>query len=283
MPPDNIARLGIGTVQFGQPYGVGKHDQVPPAEVRTILARAAQAGVPLLDTAANYGSAEAVLAAQDTRPFRIVTKTIRLTGDPDAVLARACQSKRILPQADTLLVHMADDLAGPSGSTLWTALQTLKQEGVFAKIGISAYAAQDPLALARRFHPDVMQLPVSLLDQRLVQDATLQQLKQMGVEIHARSIFLQGLLFLENLPERLRHAVPRLAAVRDRVRAAGVTPLAAALSFVVSQPEIDIALVGVAAPAHLEEILATAQAPMPALDWPALALDDALVLTPSLW
>jgi aryl-alcohol dehydrogenase-like predicted oxidoreductase len=43
--------------------------------VRTILERAATAGMRVLDTAANYGEAETVLAKQDTRPFRIVTKT----------------------------------------------------------------------------------------------------------------------------------------------------------------------------------------------------------------
>lgn len=39
-------KLGLGTVQFGQAYGVSnKHGQVPRSEARAILARAAQAGV----------------------------------------------------------------------------------------------------------------------------------------------------------------------------------------------------------------------------------------------
>ena len=52
--PAEARRLGIGTVQFGQPYGVSnRRGQVPPAEARAILARAAQAGIGLLDTAAS--------------------------------------------------------------------------------------------------------------------------------------------------------------------------------------------------------------------------------------
>ena len=74
-------KLGLGTVQFGQVYGVSNtRGQVPPGEAAAILARAAAAGVGVLDTAANYGAAEDVLTALDTAPFRIVTKTISAKG-----------------------------------------------------------------------------------------------------------------------------------------------------------------------------------------------------------
>jgi aryl-alcohol dehydrogenase-like predicted oxidoreductase len=107
-------------------------------------------------------------------------------------------------------------------------------------------------------------------------------MKALGVEIHARSIFLQGLLFVDRLPEKLRHAAPALAAVRARIAAAGVTPLAAALAFALSRPEIDVALVGVTAKSELDEILAAAL-PAPMIDWAACALDDETLLTPSRW
>jgi aryl-alcohol dehydrogenase-like predicted oxidoreductase len=105
----------------------------------------------------------------------------------------------------------------------------------------------------------------------------------LGVELHARSVFLQGLLFMDTLPPRLAYAAPRLAAVKSAIQIAGSTPLAAALGFVLSRPEIGVTLVGVTAPAELEEILATAAAELPPLDWSALALDDELLLTPSRW
>ena len=275
-----MTRLGLGTVQFGQAYGVSnRHGQVSAPQAAAILARAAQGGVALLDTAANYGTAEDVLARLDTSPLRIVTKTISVKHGVEAVVTRARQSAQAL-MADTLLVHAAADLGE---AALWPALQALKADGVFRAIGISAYVADDPARLAARFKPDVMQLPFSLLDQRLLQDGTLARLNDMGVEIHARSIFLQGLLFLETLPEKLRHAAPALSAVRKRIADGGSTPLAAALGFVLSRPEISVALVGVTSLSELDEILAAAQRPLPDLDWAACALDDDVVLTPSLW
>jgi aryl-alcohol dehydrogenase-like predicted oxidoreductase len=273
-------KLGIGTVQFGQAYGVSNaRGQVPASDAAAILKRAAEAGIDLLDTAANYGAAESVLAGLDTAPFRIVTKTISLKSGLDAVIARARQSAEIL-KADTLLVHAAGDLAD---ETLWPALQRLKSEGVFRKIGISVYVAEGPAVLAARFKPDVIQLPFSLLDQRLWADGSLARLKDMGVEVHARSLFLQGLLLMQSVPEKLAAAAPRLKDIKSKITAAGSTPLAAALGFVLARPEIAIGLVGVTSVIELEEILSAAQRPLPDLDWPALALHDERVLTPSLW
>lgn len=278
-----LEKLGLGTVQFGQPYGISNsHGQVSPMEAAAILAGARNAGIRLLDTAANYGEAEAVLAKLDIAAFRIVSKTIGLKHGLDQVIARARQSEAAL-KADTLLVHAAADLLGPDGDALWSALCRLRDEGVFRKIGISVYVADDPAALAARFRPDVMQIPFSLLDQRLLIDGTLARLRDLSVEIHARSLFLQGLLFLDKLPEKLRHASPHMSSVRARLQDAGTTPLAAAIGFVLSRPEIAFGLVGVTSAAELNEIIGAAQSPLPDLDWASFALDDAVVLTPSLW
>lgn len=273
-------KLGLGTVQFGQAYGVSNtRGQVSDEDVRAILGCAARAGVAVLDTAANYGEAEAVLARQNLAPFRTVTKTISVKNGVEAVVARARQSAASL-KADTLLVHSVADL---ENADLWPALQRLKADGTFRKIGISVYVSDGPAAVAARFKPDTMQLPFSLLDQRLLQDGTLSRLKELGVEIHARSLFLQGLLFLEKMPEKLRHVEAALAEIRSIIRKAGSTPLAATLAFALSRPEIDIALVGVTQLSELEEIVGAAALPPPALDWPALALRDEIALTPSLW
>lgn len=278
-----LEKLGLGTVQFGQAYGVSNTcGQVPLEGAAAILARAAASGITLLDTAANYGDAETVLATLDTAPFRIVSKTIGLKHGLGAVIDRARQSATVL-KADTLLVHAASDLEGAGGPALWTALQQLRSEGIFRKIGISVYAADDPARLAARFRPDVMQLPFSLLDQRLLANGTLARLTELGVEVHARSLFLQGLLFLETPPEKLRHAAPRLAAIRSQLRDAGTTPLAAALGFVLSRPEIAFGLVGVTSAQEMDEIITAARSPLPDLDWADFALDDDVTLTPSLW
>jgi aryl-alcohol dehydrogenase-like predicted oxidoreductase len=251
-------------------------------EAAGILTLAAHSGIRLLDTAANYGEAETVLGRHDTRPFRIVTKTTGVRHGVDTVVTRARQSAAAL-KADTLLVHAAADLAGPDGDALWRALLGLRDEGLFRKIGLSVYVADDPLRLARHFRPDVMQLPFSLLDQRLLANGTLPALADLGVEIHARSLFLQGLLFLDHLPEPLKSAEPHLARTKAALREAKVSPLTAALRFVLARPEITFGLVGVTTADELRDIIAAARTPLPDLNWASFALSDETVLTPSLW
>ncbi|HTK36155.1 MAG TPA: aldo/keto reductase [Caulobacteraceae bacterium] len=285
-----VAKLGVGTAQFGLDYGVSnRRGRLTESEAVAVVQVAAAAGVSLLDTAAQYGEAEAVIGRVLPQPnrFRLVTKTARVSEGVDRVEARARASLDRLgvARAEALLVHSAPDLLGPEGPELWDRLKRLKDEGLYAKIGISAYAAEDPLGLARRFKPDLMQLPASVLDQRLIQDGVLTEIAALGVEIHLRSIFLQGLLFLprDGLPAGLAAAGPRLSRIRRTIAEAGADPLQAALAFALTRPEASTVVVGVTSAAELRAILAAAAAPAPDLDWSALSLDHSLALDPHLW
>ena len=284
-----VTRLGLGTAQFGLDYGVSNtRGCTPRAEVAEILHRAAEAGIGLLDTAPAYGDAQSVLGAMLPRPcpFLITTKVSRQS-DVDALEAQARASLQQLDvtHAYGVLVHSATDLEGKAGVELWARLRRLQAKGLFRKIGISAYASDDPVRLARRWKPDLMQLPVSLLDQRLITEGALTRLADLGVEIHLRSIFLQGLLFLppDRLPAQLASAGKRLADIRLRIAAAGSDPLSAALHFALARPEASAVVVGVTSLHELESLLRAAMQPAPDLDWPDLRLDHPLALDPHRW
>lgn len=286
---DGVGKLALGSAQFGLNYGVSNtRGRTPDGEVAAILGRAQGAGIRLIDTASAYGEAEATLGATlpSPCPFQLVTKTPP-GGSPAEIDNAARQSLQMLwlPSAYGLLCHAAKDLLVVGGGEVWRAMETLKGEGLFSKIGISAYASDDPVALARRFRPDIMQLPVSLLDQQLIQSGALETLAEMGVEVHLRSVFLQGLLFvpLERLPGRLSGSAARLKRVRMQLAEAGVSPLAAAVRFALDRPEAAFAVVGVTGLAEFDEVLAAARAPVPDLPWAEMALDDPVTLDPRRW
>ncbi|QOZ52004.1 aldo/keto reductase [Bradyrhizobium sp. CCBAU 53338] len=284
------SRIGLGTVQFGTNYGVSNAaGQVPAPEVAAILRSAHAAGVRVLDTAASYGTAEEVLGAAlaPDQDFAIVTKALPLSHGLEEVERRARRSLDLLGRspADAILIHAARDLAGSEGPRLWTLLERLRDEGLYRRIGISAYLDDGPLELARRYRPDLMQLPFSILDQRLRQNGELALLKKLGIEVHARSVFLQGLLFMdsERLPARLAHAGPALAATQARIKQAGLRPIEAAIGFILAQDDVDIAIVGVTSRDELAEIVSASATRLPDFDWRACAIDDPVTLTPSLW
>jgi spore coat polysaccharide biosynthesis protein SpsF len=288
-PVANAHRIGIGTVQFGTIYGITNLlGQVPRPTVVDILRTARGAGIRLLDTAAMYGESEEVLGQLVPKDsgFQITTKTTTSAIGVKGVVDRARESHRILGGRPIhgLLVHSASDLRSSNGPELWAALQGLRDEGLFERIGISAYGSDDPIDLAQRYRPDIIQLPVSVLDQRLVHSGVIRQLKDLGVEVHARSVFLQGAIFLKpsELPLGLAHVGPKLEAFHARLQEIGISPAQAGIGYPLSIPEIDCAVVGISSVQEAQEILAAAQT-MASVPWDTLGVDDEVLLDPRLW
>ncbi len=273
-------KLGLGCAVFGaRSVPTAGQMGVAAPEAFATIALAAEAGVTLVDTAAQWGESETVLGQvlPSQPPFSILTKTAPIAGGVEAVERRARASLDRLGQtrARALLVHNAAELLGPDGPALWARLRRLKQAGLFEAIGFSACACDDPLGLARRFQPDIVQVPLNLLDQRLIASGALAELAAMGVEVHLRSIFLQGLMFRpgHDLPLEARGLAPGLSRLRRLVAEAGADPLRIALGFALSRPEASRVIVGVSSPQELRAVLAAAGGSLPELDWEAFSAD----------
>ena len=289
-------KIALGTVQLGLDYGISNRaGQVSPEEARRILALAGRSGIRVLDTAAAYGDAEQRLGEllPPDAAFDVVTKLPRLPAEPGPGvaqwvrdrLAESLQRLRV-PRLYGLLMHQAADLLGPQGDALWAALEAARAAGTVMKVGASVYTGTEIDALLGRFPLQLIQLPLSVLDQRLVRSGHLAKLRKAGVEVHARSVFLQGVLLMapEDLPAHLAPAREPLRALRAAARAAGRMPLDLALGCVLRQPEVDRAVLGVTREEELAEILAAAQRPSAAqLDCGAFALDDEAILNPGRW
>ena len=289
-------KIALGTVQFGVNYGISnKAGKTSQAEVGAILAAAEKYGVSVIDTATLYGDSEAVLG-QTLPPnssFDIVTKTSQF-------------AKQILDEADAqhledtfhsslsklgrssvygLLVHRAEDLLLPGGELLVDRLLKLKKNGLVSKVGVSVYSGSQIDQVMERFQIDLIQLPINVLDQRLLQSGHLQKLKSVGVEIHARSTFLQGLLLMElqNVPKYFDVIRKNLESYHLFIRARGLTPIQAALGFVLGLQEIDQVICGVNNAQQLREICEAAQVEVDSNELAEFALADESIVNPSLW
>ena len=169
-------KLGLGTVQFGLPYGISnKTGQVALDEIGKILQLAATSGMQIVDTAAGYGDSENVLGRSlaPAHDFLIVTKTLPLRAEKvrreDVAKAEAVfeDSLRQLGQSSVygLLVHHSADLLNPGGDRLYAALRRWKEEGRVKKIGVSVYAREEVDRLFDRYAFDLVQLPLNVFDQ----------------------------------------------------------------------------------------------------------------------
>jgi aryl-alcohol dehydrogenase-like predicted oxidoreductase len=211
-------------------------------------------------------------------PFRITLTAIRPDRGPDAVETelRAQMLRLGVERVDSIVAPSATDLFSPHGPKLWERLKALKDQGVCKRIGVPVYASDDPVGVARRFKPDLVQAPASLLDQRLLLDGSLAAIAEMGVEVHLRSIFLNGALFLppDRAPSHLKAAAGRISRARRLIAEGKSDPLQAALGFALTRPEASAVLVGVTSAAEMSAVVAAAMSPPPDLDWDEMAIDD---------
>ena len=292
-------RIALGTAQFGLDYGItNEGGKVTPDEADAILRLCSDAGVDTIDTAHLYGDSEEVLGRSlpGGAGFRIVTKTpkfgdMRSATEAGNLLRRALdESLRKLNRGsvDALLFHDADDLLGPLGGPLWDVAEGLKRNGSAGKLGVSVYDAWQIDELVDRLPLEVVQVPYNALDQRLVRGGQLAKLAGRGIEIHARSIFLQGLLLQapERIPEQLSPLRSAIADMGERFRARGLSQLEGLLAVAFRRSEISRFVVGVTSRAEMRAILAAAEAARGAkepVDLPAYDDVDARFLNPANW
>ncbi len=249
-------KLGLGTVQFGLDYGINNSTGKPAlSEARRIIEAAAAAGIEVLDTAADYGDSEDVLGRllNGRGNFRVVTKTSR-SGDAAGSVRRSV-TRLGLQQLYGVLVHDFDQyLANPG---LWTDLQKLRDNGTVKKIGFSLYfPSQLDELFRRKISFDLIQAPYSILDQRF--ENSFRELASKNIEVHVRSVFLQGLVFRdpESLPSLFQPVVSKLRALGQMAKETGKSIQSLCLTFANACAGIDRIIIGVDSKENLESNIA---------------------------
>src|SRR5262245_2103493 len=262
-----LARLGLGTVQFGLEYGISNRVGHPDeAEVSNILARAVAAGIGYIDTAPAYGDAETLVGRYlpNGHNLRVVTKTPPIADAKiegwhgqlvlDSVATSLDRMK--MDKVYGLLVHQPADLAKPGWQYVVEAMQEARTRGWVGCIGASIYNSDQLSLLETRFVPQLVQLPPNVLDRRPISSGMLAHLKAKGAEVHARSVFLQGLLLMKpsELPNFFIPIREDIAAMQQRWAGQGRSAIAVCLAFALQQAEIDAVIVGVNRVSELDEI-----------------------------
>lgn len=239
---EQVQKIGLGTVQFGLPYGISNSGgQTSPGEVSEILNTAREKGVIILDTASAYGNAEKILGQHDLTSFKVVSKFM----PPGSVSGISGQLQKSLDDLGILslygyLAHRPANLA--ENLHQWEELISLKEGGKIQKIGFSLNTPEElELLLKKGTEPDIVQVPFNYFDRRFKD--LMMDLKKTGCEIHTRSAFLQGLFFMDawELDNHFNEVVPLLEHLQKNVK----NLPGALLNFVLNQPFIDTVIVGV--------------------------------------
>jgi aryl-alcohol dehydrogenase-like predicted oxidoreductase len=260
-------KIVLGTAQFGLNYGVSNNNgKTTKNQASEILDFAWNSGVDTIDTANAYGDSEQVIGKLSrNHDWNIITKTPHCNDSKiskhyllslDKAFNQSLFSLKT-GNVDTLLVHSATDLIKPGGALLYKKIKQLKEERLIRKIGVSVYDYKQIDYILDNYHFDIIQLPISIIDQRLITSGHLGKIKLNGIEIHARSVFLQGLLLmpLNILPSYFSKIYKNLNFFSDYASEISLTKVELALGYVQSIKEIDKIVVGVNTVDQLHEII----------------------------
>jgi len=257
-------RIALGTVQFGLPYGVANNKgQTSYQETKEIIKLAQQSGVDTLDTAVIYGNSEENLGKIGVDEWKIITKLPEVSSESQNI--QKMVHKQITDSLERLkvsklyavLLHDSGMLSSKNGKAYWDALHNLKEEGIIKKIGYSIYTPDELDNFYEKFHPDIIQAPFNIIDNRLDSSGWIQKMIDDKVEIHARSIFLQGLLLMKqnNRPTYFKHWDSLWGKWHRYLEEKNITALEASLSYVMAESRIDKLVIGVDCTAHLQQII----------------------------
>jgi aryl-alcohol dehydrogenase-like predicted oxidoreductase len=285
------SRLAIGTVQFGLDYGIANSvGRVICSEARAIIRQAELNGIDTLDTAIAYGGSEDTLGSVGVEGWNVVTKLPMLPADcqnvDDWVSTQIKQSlfRLGIPQLKGVLLHSPADLLGRNGKSLVQALEGIKADGLARQIGVSVYSPEQLETFSAIMTLDLVQLPLNVLDDRLIASGWGGRLKDQGTEIHVRSAFLQGLLLMPSgqRPTKFSRWADIWAEWSRWLEHTGLTPLQACLAYVLSFVEVDRVIVGVDSLTQLNEIFAASHTTFSSLpDWPQPI--DPNLINPAHW
>lgn len=189
-------KLALGTAQWGMEYGINNSiGIVKDSEIEMMKSLSIQENINMIDSARGYGSAEKKIGKLLNNDFKIVSKfgNVNKFGSIKSQLDYSLRNLK-LKIIYGYLFHDIKELI--NNLNLWDDLKSLKEMNRIKKIGFSIYEINDlEYLIEKKCIPDIIQLPYNILDRKF--EDYLPILKNMNVEIHARSIFIQGLIFME--------------------------------------------------------------------------------------
>ena len=271
-------RLVLGTAQARPGYGVTTQSIQQENEFFSMLKVAKQLDIHWIDTAQNYGSAESWIGKISEFQFQIATK-ISIKGRDTSNLKKDIEQSAIELGRNQLRVVFAHDWED-SNSDDRESFLSLQSDYSHLKFGVSLYetsSLKDLLSLESAL--PIVQVPFSVLNQSFL--PFLENCKDRGIEVWARSIFLQGAIDYHSSKNPFRDD-PDIIKLADFCKRYFVTPFQVAASFVLSS-SVDKIVVGFENASQLEEIVKFFNSPEKLTNFDELVSINPDLIDPRRW
>ena len=251
-------KLIIGTAKFGFKYGLDKK-RIKKIEINNIKKILEKNLLKKFDTATNYGDSEKIIGNFNISK-KVITK-IKLPINKPKDLDKWCTKKlnNSLKKLKVkslygLLIHDTSDILGKDKEFL-NILLDFKKKNFLSKLGISVYEISEIKRILKFWKPDIIQMPVNIFDHRFLNNTFLNKLKNLDIELHARSCFLQGLLLGKKIKITNRRSKKKILKFFNWCQKKQISKLETCIHFVKKISQIDYLIVGFDNSSQLQEIV----------------------------
>lgn len=261
-----LHKVVIGGAQIGQKYGISNIIGMPDIdEIEKILHLARKSGINYIDTAQSYGKSEKILGNFSklhwnfNTKFSLNSEDLKSDSLEKLIVERFKSSLKNLKaeRIYSVMLHDISCLQDPSAQKIWKSLHELKENNLVQKIGYSIYRPEHLNLTYKKFKPDIIQTPFNILDQRIKSSGWLDILKEENIEVHARSVFLQGLLLMDinDINLRFEKWSMEFKKLFNWFNNKGLSKLEGCLFYAFSEPKIDKFVIGINKEKELKQII----------------------------
>jgi len=284
----NSKNLVIGTANFSMNYGL-KHNSkaINNDKKKNIISFIKQKKINFFDTSQEYSDSESFLGRQNIYNIKVITKVVfrkkKISEEYVEKLINKSLKKLKVKTLYALLFHNPEDLTGSKGKKIFSFLRKQKRIGKIKKIGVSLNSPDEINIFYKKIPIDIVQLPLNIFDQRLIHLGWLNKLKKENIEIHARSVFLQGLLLMKNtkIPKYFKKFEQNLKEWDAWTLKNRINKIDACLNFILNN-KVDKIVLGIDEKKHLKKILRFKKSAKD-LNYSELSCNDLKLIYPKLW
>ncbi len=257
------SKIGIGTLQWGLKYGIAnKRGKLTNLEIKKIKHLAKKNKINFVDTANAYGDCEKRIGDLNFKEFNLITKlpatkpSSNVSGWVRSSIKNSLKKLKV-SSLYCLHVHNTKYLLGKNGSKIYSCLTNAKNKGLIKKIGVSIYTIHELNKIIKKFKIDLVLLPFNIFDQRTIKFKTLEKLKRLNIEIHARSVFLQGLLTIDKnkIPQKFNRYKKYFYNLDNLSKNLKKSKIEICLKYALSNPFIDRVILGVDSSKQFKDLI----------------------------
>ncbi len=262
-------KLILGTAQFDNHYGLLKNKfKFNKDNIKKILDYLQKLGLNALDTSLEYKNVDQKINLKSKKNFRVISKIKFSNKDINKISKKELENKILksikiskknlgLVRFEALLIHNFETLSFKNQKKIFEILTDIKKTRIYNKIGFSIYDFQKLLKSLKKFTPEIIQCPYNIFDRRLENKTLIKLIKQKKISIHARSVFLKGLLLIrpDKLPKKIKKFFKPINNWHSWTLKNKINKISALLSFVLLNKNIDKIVIGIQDFNQLKEIL----------------------------